>query len=501
MVKLNQVLVASFVVFSCASQPSGSPDNVWLDPALDLRASSQSVVVWFENQYLRSGDSFLEKTRELDGKRRSVVKKEVLMALKTLSDASFGKIEDQLNALEKQNDVRAVKRHWIINGFSCVASEEGLKGIMELEGVAKIFLKQLSSNVSNPDMGPEFLEEIPETRFSIEQVESYPWNIKKIRAPEVWNSYKIVGEGTLNVVHDFGFKLDIPPLAETIYVNEDEIPGNNVDDDNNGYIDDYHGYDFDKETASVNNPFIRRASVIHGNACAAMISGTFATKTSQAIGIAPGSKWAPVISSANIEQAVEWAIEQGADTYSMSFSQPNLGEFRTHWRKVMEHGTLCGVVFISGAGNFAAGPNAAPIPVQMRNPEDIPHAVLGVAGIGEDGVRPVFSSQGPVEWNTHYYKDGRVNKPDFATLNYRISCVDPEGNLSNTAGGNSFAGPHMAGIVSLMFSANQELLPWEVKEILVKTAQDIGDPGFDFQSGHGFVNAFDAVSAALKWRK
>ena len=66
------------------------------------------------------------------------------------------------------------------------------------------------------------------------------------------------------------------------------------------------------------------------------------------------------------------------------------------------------------------------------------------------------------------------------------------------ASGNSLAGPHMAGIVALMFSANPELLPWEVKEILISTAQDIGEPGFDYQSGHGFVNAYDAVKKVLE---
>lgn len=208
-----------------------------------------------------------------------------------------------------------------------------------------------------------------------------------------------------------------------------------------------------------------------------------------------------MIAASNIEESVEWAIEQGADTYSMSFSQPNLGEYRNHWRKVLEHGTLCGVVFISGAGNFAAGRNAAPIPVQMRNPEDIPHAVLGVAGVGVDGQRPPFSSQGPVVWETEHYHEGQVNKPDFATINHRVPCVDPEGNLKNMASGNSLTGPHMAGILALMLSANPELLPWEIKEILKSIAEDIEDPGFDFQSGHGFVNAYDAVKAVIEGNK
>lgn len=128
-------------------------------------------------------------------------------------------------------------------------------------------------------MGPEFLASISASRFHIDQVESYPWNIEKIRAPEVWKGYGITGKGTLNVVHDGGFKLDIPPLAETIYTNAGEIPGNGLDDDGNECIDDYHGFHFDEGTPNLNEPTIRRATNIHGNLCAAMICGTFATGT------------------------------------------------------------------------------------------------------------------------------------------------------------------------------------------------------------------------------
>lgn len=490
----NCLILSLAITFSCSSQ--GDKD-VWIDPAIDSE-DPQLIVIWFEDQYLTSGDSFLKTIDEIGNVKRSELREQVIAELKSRSDQSYGVVEEKLDNLISTEHIKDVKRHWIINGFSCTAEPEGLARIQELPGVAKIFLKQTTLVQSNnPDLGPEYLEAIPASRFSIDAVESVPWNIEKIRSPEVWKEYGLIGNGVLNVVHDFGFKLDIPPLAETIYTNDGEIPGNNIDDDGNGYVDDYHGYHFDEGSPSLNNPFIRRATIIHGNACAAMIAGTFATNTNQAIGIAPGSKWAPVIGAANIEQAVEWAIEQGADTYSMSFSQPNLGEYRTHWRKVMEHGTLCGVVFISGAGNFAAGRNFAPVPVQMRNPEDIPNAVLGVSGVGQDDVRPPFSSQGPVEWNTHYYQDGTVQKPDFATLNAKISCVDPEGSLSNTANGNSLAGPHMAGIVSLMLSADPELLPWEIKEILIKTAQDIGEPGIDYQFGYGFVNAYDAVTEVL----
>ena len=494
----NSILIILLIISWIAGCTQISKDidiPIWVDPAYNPDTSLQTIVVWFDNQYLAHGDSFLKKAKEFKGKSRRAVRKEVMLALKEMSNQSFHKIKHLLNTPENEHHITAIKQHWIINGFSCRVTTEGFKTIQTLDGVAKIFIKRPPSISKGTDMGPEFLETIPPTRFDIKSVASYPWNIEKIRAPEVWKEYGITGKGTLNIVHDSGFKLDIPPLAETIYTNKGEIPGNGLDDDGNGYIDDYHGYNFDAGNASLNEPTIRRATNIHGNLCAAMIAGTFATNTKQAIGVAPGSQWAPVIGSSNIEQAVEWAIEQGADTYSMSFSHPNLGEYRTHWRKVLEHGTLCGVVFISGAGNFATGRRAAPIPVQMRNPEDIPNAVLGVAGVGKDGTRPKFSSQGPVEWQTEHYKEGKVEKPDFATLNHKIPCVDPEGNLTNMASGNSLSGPHMSGIVSLMLSANPDLLPWQVKEILLNTAEDIGDKGFDYQSGYGFVNAYDAVKA------
>lgn len=485
------------ICFSCSTQSAVEKGNdVWLDSALNF-STTQNIVVWFEDQYLDEGDSFLKKASEFNGRPRRELRKEIVSALKNISDESFRKINDQLITLESSGQVLDIRQHWVINGFSCTVSPEGLSEIQRLDGVWKIFFKPTRFAVSGSDMGPEFLDLNIKPRFDLDKIEAYPWNIEKIGAVEVWNKYGITGEGTLNIVHDFGFRLDTPPLSENIYRNIAEIPNNNIDDDNNGYIDDYHGFHFDEGSADLNTPIVRKGSIIHGNVCAAVISGTFETNSKKVIGVAPGSKWAPVIGTSNIEQAVEWAIEQGADTYSMSFSQPNLGEYRTHWRKIMEHGTLCGVVFISGAGNFAAGANEASIPIQMRNPEDIPNVVLGVAGIGEDGQRPNFSSQGPVNWDTEHYKDGVVAKPDFATFNYKIPCIDIEGYLSNTVGGNSFAGPHMAGIVSLMFSANPDLLPWEIREILVEIAEDIGDPGFDYQSGHGFVNAYDAVKVVI----
>ncbi len=43
---------------------------------------------------------------------------------------------------------------------------------------------------------------------------------------------------------DSGMDADHEDLADNMWVNQDEIPGNNIDDDNNGYVDDIHGWNF-----------------------------------------------------------------------------------------------------------------------------------------------------------------------------------------------------------------------------------------------------------------
>ena len=62
--------------------------------------------------------------------------------------------------------------------------------------------------------------------------------------------------------------------------------------------------------------------------------------------------------------------------------------------------------------------------------------------------------------------------------------------------GNSFSGPHAAGVAALMLSVNSELNPWEVSKILRESATDLGPIGLDYKFGAGLINALAAVRAA-----
>lgn len=62
--------------------------------------------------------------------------------------------------------------------------------------------------------------------------------------------------------------------------------------------------------------------------------------------------------------------------------------------------------------------------------------------------------------------------------------------------GNSFSGPHAAGVAALMLSANPELAAWRVKELMEATCRDLGPEGRDVAFGAGLLRAHEAVQAA-----
>lgn len=62
--------------------------------------------------------------------------------------------------------------------------------------------------------------------------------------------------------------------------------------------------------------------------------------------------------------------------------------------------------------------------------------------------------------------------------------------------GTSMASPHISGVAALMYQANPDLTPAEVKDCITSTAVDMGEPGVDIASGHGMADAEAAVMCA-----
>jgi subtilisin family serine protease len=215
-------------------------------------------------------------------------------------------------------------------------------------------------------------------------------------------------------------------------------------------------------------------------------------------------------------KAYEYALEHGADVLSMSYMWVNmeLGNYRGVYRTAHEHLAAGGVVCVGGAGNFANLPRGR----QIALPKDIP-CVIAASGILEDGSKAPASSEGPCFWTgVRFYDDypetNPLGKPDLTGFfggypmwarpqgfGGRWQIVSQEGpNFALVIGpqGNSFSGPHAAGVAALMLSANPELAAWQVKSLMEKTCSDLGPPGRDTTFGAGLLNALEAVRAAKR---
>ncbi len=477
-----------------------SGEGIWISP---LPAGNRdperplTVKAWFDHQLLGNGNSYSRRAEEFSNAKRTQLRSQVVNALKRASLKSHMDARKQLDALLESQTISNLKEHWIINGFTCLSTAVGINAIKNIPGVKKIFLSPARNNrPRGGDKKPAQHARVLGPAFE-PGLHKHPWYIRSLLAEKTWREFDVTGRGTLNIIHDNNFTFP-ESLRQNLYFNPSEKTGNHIDDDGNGLIDDCHGYNFRLNSPLLNTrtPANLDASTLHGTMCAAIVCGRGNKTSPYGFGIAPEGKWAGVIAGNDIEPVVEWAIEQKADTYSMSFSSPGLADMRSHWRKIMEHGSFCGVYFVSGAGNFALSEK---IPKQMRTPEDSPEAVFAAAGVQRDLTRSDFSSKGPVEWKTEHYSQGKVEKPEVCAFNHNLPLLLPDGRvISSAISGNSFAGPMFCGAIALMLSADPELLPWHLKEIITGTATDIGPPGIDSETGHGLINCYRAVKEVLR---
>ena len=82
---------------------------------------------------------------------------------------------------------------------------------------------------------------------------------------------------------------------------------------------------------------------------------------------------------------------------------------------------------------------------------------------------------------------------DFVAPGVRIFATAKRAGYWTDFNGTSSACPHVAGIAGLMLSKNPYLNPETVREMLRQSADDIGDPGYDIETGYGKVNAYESI--------
>jgi hypothetical protein len=488
------VLLASGVALSSVS------NEAKLDPAVQAAIDSgktTQVIVLGKHQFLKpvGGLEAFAKIHNTDDRRK--LRRTVVDSLKRIAAGEQRRI---LAALKKQSADRSL---WIMNAVVLTLTPDEIRAASALDDV--LFVYPSRENIQSPAAAPPAIPVAPKMQpagFSTAG-KRIAWYADSLRAPRVWNELKITGEGVLVASLDFGANYLHHDLRGRLWTNAKEIPNNGKDDDGNGYVDDYYGYDFLNGNPALIPPAPAMPAQ-HGTVTSGIIVGDGSDGT--ITGVAPRARFMPLIASGitNCALAYEYAIENGADIISMSFSIPNLGNTRGLWRMMSDHAVAAGAVLVGGAGNFRTN---AQLPYQHQSPKDVP-SVISVAGVDSTKTIAMFSSAGPAEWGTvalygDYPMPNGLIKPDVVafpgagypiiSVNSDSGYVDPNLNVR----GNSFSGPQGAGVAALVLSAVPSVPAWRVRELFEATARDLGPPGKDNDFGAGLLDAYAAVKAAM----
>ncbi len=291
--------------------------------------------------------------------------------------------------------------------------------------------------------------------------------LEQISAYDAWDITR--GDDDIVIgISDTGIDLDHADLQASIWENTAD-PIDNLDNDGNGFIDDFYGYDFEDDD---NDPSS------DGNEHGTRVAGIAGASTDNSIGISGVGFNSKIAALKGIRfEAIIYAADMSMEVLNLSWGSaraPLQSE-----QDIIDYAVLeKDVVIAVSAGNDGAQaePEALFYPASYKN-------VLSVGAV-----------------------DANDNRWTNSTYNYFVDIMAPGASLYSTINndgygtqsGTSFSSPIVAGVAALVRAEFPDLTARQVMERVRISADDIYDIGtnsfFEGKLGHGRVNAFNAVS-------
>ncbi|MGH7731658.1 MAG: S8 family serine peptidase, partial [Candidatus Eiseniibacteriota bacterium] len=343
------------------------------------------------------------------------------------------------------------------------------------------------------------------------------WSVQWIGAPTVWDQgYR--GACVLVAIVDTGVDYNHSDLTGRIWTNADEIPGNGIDDDGNGRVDDLHGYDFangDGNPIDDNGHGTHVGGTVAGDGAGGTITGVAPEARLMAVKVLTGSGGGTF---SGIMAGVEYAVKNGAQVLNLSLgglcTDPGT---RSLLRANADAVAAAGITMCVASANDRCRQRP---PNLVRSPGDAPPPWVspdqpaigttgGVTSVGATGFMSdlitTFSSPGPVDWSQPAgYGDWRICdpgtpnvgliRPDVSAPGLDVISTILGGGYGNNSG-TSMATPHVAGLAALILSRNPLLPSDEVHRIIETTTLDLGPAGKDNDYGSGRIRAPEALAA------
>ncbi|MGQ9810917.1 MAG: S8 family serine peptidase, partial [bacterium] len=294
-----------------------------------------------------------------------------------------------------------------------------------------------------------------------------------IDAVEAWDIFTGSSDA-LVVVIDTGTDYNHADLAANMWVNPNEIPGNGIDDDGNGFVDDVRGWDFYNND---NDPMDDNG---HGTHCAGTI-GAVGNNGTGVVGVNWTVKIMPVkfLSSggsgytSGAVQSIQYALTiPGVKVMSNSWGG---GGYSQALYDAIVEAYNAGVLFVCAAGNSAVNTDTSPMYPACY---DVPN-VMSIAATDHNDQLASFSNWGPTTVDL-----GAPGVDVVSTL---------PGNSYGSLSGTSMATPHVSGVAALIWGRFPSMTVDQVKALIMNSVDPIPSLAGKCVTG-GRLNAFWCIA-------
>ena len=329
-----------------------------------------------------------------------------------------------------------------------------------------------------------------------------------VNVSDVWANLCTGDPDIIVAVVDEGVKYSHPDLADNMWTNTGEIPGNGIDDDNNGYIDDVHGYNFVTK-GPISWDVVDSSGEGdsgHGTHCA----GTIAAVNNNGKGVAgiaggSGNKDGCRIMSCQIfsgngggsvkivTNAIKYAADMGASIISCSFGYSVAFSSDDNYIKQQGSAEIDAIHYFEASCNnpvldgniaiFAAGN-------ENHNYAHYPGAfydIISVSAFGPDGLPTYYTNYGPgcnisAPGGEAYHRVNLWDSMVLSTLPSELPELGIDGAYNKGLDygymqGTSMACPHVSGVVALGLSYAKKLGKHftrdEFKRMILASVNDI----------------------------
>jgi len=350
----------------------------------------------------------------------------------------------------------------------------------------KSIRRKLSRLRNNPRI--EYVE--PNYIIKMDQAPNDPyfpdkmWALNKIYAVEAWAIHQSKTKVIIAII-DTGVDYNHPDLAPNMWINIGEIPGNQIDDDKNGYIDDVYGYDFLNGTSDpIDDNF-------HGTHCA----GIIAALANNGIGIAGVTSSAQIMAlkfqdagygtMAAAISAIEYARGMGAKIINASWGWEAKGQAL---KEAIEKAKEEGILMIASAGNRQEDIDERPHYPASYNLDNI----ISVAATAPNDELAQFDFGGS-NYGHNSVDLGAPGLNIYSTVPKTIDSFECSYQGCYTArSGTSMATPYVTGVAALLWSFQPELTYQQVKAKIISSVDKI--PGLEKKTvTGGRLNAYKAL--------